>query len=129
LNYKPKTIVKTLTSGRTKAVLSTNGGCVQRFLVNDLDILYPETLLEINGQTKKRGGVPILFPWAGALENYPQHGFARDMEWKVIDQESNEILLGLKDNEQTFKIFPYHFRNGLKIELNEKRMFLSVSCF
>ncbi len=70
--------------GQTRLVLSPFGGCLQKFSVNNLDILYPETLLEIKDQRKKRGGIPILFPWAGALEGLPQHGFARDLKWKKL---------------------------------------------
>jgi glucose-6-phosphate 1-epimerase len=30
-----------------------------------------------------RGGVPIIFPWFGAREGLPQHGFVRLKEWEV----------------------------------------------
>ena len=29
-----------------------------------------------------RGGVPIIFPWFGAREGFPSHGFARVTEWE-----------------------------------------------
>ena len=29
-----------------------------------------------------RGGVPIVFPWFGAREGLPDHGFARVTEWE-----------------------------------------------
>jgi glucose-6-phosphate 1-epimerase len=29
-----------------------------------------------------RGGVPIVFPWFGAREGFPDHGFARVTEWE-----------------------------------------------
>jgi glucose-6-phosphate 1-epimerase len=29
-----------------------------------------------------RGGVPIVFPWFGAREGFPDHGFARVAEWE-----------------------------------------------
>jgi glucose-6-phosphate 1-epimerase len=29
-----------------------------------------------------RGGVPIIFPWFGAHEGFPSHGFARVTEWE-----------------------------------------------
>lgn len=111
----------------TQAVLSTDGGCLQKFAVDGYDLLYPETLREINGQKKKRGGMPILFPWTGALENYPQHGFARNLKWQKLkvhkDLLKKRALLELTDNRETFKIFPYHFRCQLKVELKEKELF------
>jgi D-hexose-6-phosphate mutarotase len=30
-----------------------------------------------------RGGVPIIFPWFGAKESSPAHGFARTVEWEL----------------------------------------------
>jgi D-hexose-6-phosphate mutarotase len=30
-----------------------------------------------------RGGVPIIFPWFGAKESSPAHGFARTVEWDL----------------------------------------------
>jgi glucose-6-phosphate 1-epimerase len=30
-----------------------------------------------------RGGVPIIFPWFGAREGFPSHGFARVTEWEL----------------------------------------------
>src|SRR6185369_9462942 len=30
-----------------------------------------------------RGGIPIIFPWFGAREGLPQHGFARLKEWQL----------------------------------------------
>jgi D-hexose-6-phosphate mutarotase len=30
-----------------------------------------------------RGGVPVIFPWFGAREGEPMHGFARTAEWEL----------------------------------------------
>src|SRR6202011_3680956 len=29
-----------------------------------------------------RSGVPVIFPWFGAREGFPSHGFARVTEWE-----------------------------------------------
>ena len=63
---------------------------------------------------------PILFPFIGRLKNkefiyegkkYPmmQHGFARDMEFNCIEEKENEIWFEIKGNEETYKIYPFHF--------------------
>jgi D-hexose-6-phosphate mutarotase len=33
-----------------------------------------------------RGGVPIIFPWFGAREGFPSHGFARVTEWELEER-------------------------------------------
>lgn len=65
---------------------------------------------------------PILFPYAGRVkdgkifakgqmyENCPQHGFARLMEHKPVFCGENALVMELTENEQTLKLWPYHFR-------------------
>ena len=73
---------------------------------------------------------PILFPIVGALNNdkytvnsteftLTQHGFARDMEFSVVEESSTKILLKTSWNNQTYKLFPYKFQLILGYELLE----------
>lgn len=55
-----------------------------------------------------RGGVPLCFPWFGALEGdatAPSHGFARLREWEVVAaQDTDEevsVTLRLRDDESS----------------------------
>ena len=50
-----------------------------------------------------------------------QHGFARDMEFKVIEEKENEIWFEIKDNEETLKMYPFHFalRIGYRLSGNK----------
>src|SRR5689334_1746498 len=63
---------------------------------------------------------PILFPIVGRLiENkylinnklyeLSQHGFARDMHFKLVHKTENELTYELKNNEDTLSKFPFHF--------------------
>ena len=63
---------------------------------------------------------PILFPFVGRLKNqefiyegkkYPmmQHGFARDMEFSVVEEKENEIWLEISDDVETYKLYPFRF--------------------
>ena len=63
---------------------------------------------------------PILFPFVGLLkdksytfrgESYSalQHGFARDMEFTLINQSVDEIWFQLKATEETKTIYPFDF--------------------
>lgn len=74
-----------------------------------------------NGNKKYWGRQsPILFPIVGKLvdnetiieENLysmTQHGFARDMEFEIIDKGDTFISYKLTDNESTLEKYPYSF--------------------
>lgn len=63
---------------------------------------------------------PILFPIVGTLKNntytiegkeyqLPRHGFARDMEFQLIDKTENSAVFSLKSNVETLKKYPFEF--------------------
>ncbi|WP_346355330.1 aldose 1-epimerase family protein [Azotosporobacter soli] len=63
---------------------------------------------------------PVLFPIVGRLrdnrcriagESYAmtQHGFARDMEFSVVEQSPDAVTYCLKADAATLKKYPYHF--------------------
>lgn len=71
---------------------------------------------------------PVLFPTVGKLKDdsfiyqnqkytLPQHGFARDTEWICTFQNSDTIEFELTDNEETYKIYPFHFSFLIKYQL------------
>ena len=64
---------------------------------------------------------PVLFPVVGSFKNKEyrydgktykmgQHGFARDMEFELVSHDGDSLVMSLKDNEETFKIYPFHFK-------------------
>lgn len=63
---------------------------------------------------------PVLFPIVGKLPNnqylhqgktysLPQHGFARDQEFELLEQTQNQLVYELTQNEETLKNYPFHF--------------------
>lgn len=63
---------------------------------------------------------PVLFPFVGKLKkNYyhfkdktyqmPQHGFARDMLFELIEQSKNQVIFQLKSNKETKAYYPFNF--------------------
>jgi galactose mutarotase-like enzyme len=87
------------------------------------DILY-------TGSSSKRSGIPILFPFANPLKNdtfvltgakIPQHGFARNTKWNLIESTTDKAILKLsfKDLDQADQsVFPFPFDLHLEIQLN-----------
>lgn len=76
---------------------------------------------------------PILFPIVGKLkdneyyienEKYElgQHGFARDMEFQVEQQDKQILEYKLKYNEESLKKYPYKFLLTIIYELKENNL-------
>ena len=72
---------------------------------------------------------PVLFPLVGGVKDgvyrldgreYPmgQHGFARDMEFKLKSQVAHEIWFTLESDADTLKNYPYPFVLELGYELS-----------
>ncbi|HSO45586.1 MAG TPA: D-hexose-6-phosphate mutarotase, partial [Rhodoferax sp.] len=61
-----------------------------------------------------RGGVPVCWPWFGAREGLPMHGFARTRPWQVraasLDATGQVVLqLGLQDDADTRALWDFDF--------------------
>jgi galactose mutarotase-like enzyme len=79
---------------------------------------------------------PILFPIIGTLKNnsyhynnqnyyLPRHGFARDFEFKIIEQQSDKVIFSLQESQETLKLFPFKFELQLIYSLNENELVVS----
>lgn len=76
---------------------------------------------------------PILFPVVGSLKEksyryqgkdytLPQHGFARDLEFKLISHNDTELWFSLDASEDTKKVYPFDFRLELGYSLKERQV-------
>lgn len=81
---------------------------------NDLEYLWQ------GSEESWKKQAPILFPIAGRLKpeeiridgrpcSIPQHGFARDQTFELLEQSKTRVLLQLRDNPDTRAIFPRTF--------------------
>lgn len=72
---------------------------------------------------------PILFPTVGRLRDnktkineqiyeIPQHGFAKDMEFELVDETENEKTYITKSNIETLKSYPFKFELYTKYRTN-----------
>lgn len=79
---------------------------------------------------------PVLFPIVGTLKNntytinekeyqLPRHGFARDMEFQLINQTPNSATFSLQSNAETLKNYPFEFELQLLYTLEENALTLS----
>ena len=84
---------------------------------------------------KVRGGDPILFPFiarhfvdgknelwkdaSGNVRPMPQHGFARDAQFTVVDGEAeNTLRMRLADTEETRGFYPFAFQFDVVVTLH-----------
>lgn len=72
---------------------------------------------------------PILFPIVGTLWNgtahfgnkdcrMGRHGFARDMDFKLIAKTGNRLTFSLHDDAETFGKYPFHFNLAISYRLD-----------
>lgn len=81
---------------------------------------------------------PVLFPVVGGLKDntyfyegnayqLTRHGFARDNEYEIAQQDTGSITFSLKANKELQKLYPFNFEFHVKHEV--KGNTLSISYF
>ncbi len=76
---------------------------------------------------------PVLFPFVGSLKDkrytyegktyeMGQHGFARDLEHTLVSKTETEIFFELKNNDETFKKYPFTFVLNLGYRLDGRKL-------
>lgn len=76
---------------------------------------------------------PVLFPIVGTLKNntytinekdyhLPRHGFARDMDFELIEKTENKAVFSLQSSEETLQKYPFEFELQLIYKLNENAL-------
>jgi len=76
---------------------------------------------------------PVLFPIVGKLKNdsytfegksysLPQHGFARDMGFKVVTNKSDSIIYELNATDETLKKYPFQFSLQIEYKLENEKL-------
>ena len=107
-----------LTAGALSASISTHGAWLERLEKNGVPILFPKrTFTLADGTEKIRGGCHVCFPnfGPGGESGLAQHGFARDLEWIITEQQESTATFTLR-----IVSGPYAGLDlGLSYELNE----------
>lgn len=79
---------------------------------------------------------PVLFPIVGALKNdsyeyegkkysMSRHGFARDFEFEVLNNDAQSVTFELKANAATLQKFPFLFSLKIDYELIENKLVIT----
>ena len=76
---------------------------------------------------------PVLFPIVGSLKDKEyryegktytlgQHGFARDSEFRLIEEKKDRLCFELKESEESLKNYPFRFALRCGFTLEENRL-------
>jgi galactose mutarotase-like enzyme len=109
------------------------GGMVTGFRVGADDLLFIDRATLRDLSQNVRGGIPILFPFAGRLADdtlilddqrlpMAQHGFARRMAWHIAGTATDgaaSITLTLESSEATLASWPFPFRLTFRYQLRD----------
>ena len=117
----------TIQNQAIKAVIKTKGAELSLLQKEDKNYIW-----EINSEFWNKTS-PILFPIVGALKNgeyfyggnvykLSRHGFARDFEFEVIENKTDGVVFSLKSNEETLKVYPFHFELQLSYILEGNKL-------
>src|SRR4051812_18709968 len=89
-------------NGVEAEVVPARGALLCRLAVGGREVLYLDQATLEDPTKNVRGGVPLLFPFAGRLEGdrfepasttMPQHGFGRSLAWKVVEQRADLVRM------------------------------------
>lgn len=81
---------------------------------------------------------PVLFPIVGTLKNdtyiyngksynLSRHGFARDINFKLITQQRNKVVFSLQSDNQTIKNYPFNFELQINYTLNQNKITITYT--
>jgi len=81
---------------------------------------------------------PVLFPFVGRLKEQkytyrgqeyapPAHGFARDMEFELLERTDNSVRFGIQDTENTRSVYPFAFSFEITYCLKGKELQVSFT--
>jgi len=119
----------------TAEVAPTRGAIVCGLRIAGTDVLFMDRATLDDDTKNVRGGIPLLFPFAGKLEQetfaltgtkMKQHGFGRNKPWAVTERGESWVRMTLAADADTRTQWPYEFTadqtvmlvpDGLHIEL------------
>jgi len=121
--------------GNSSLTVVPFGATILSWIVDGHDKIFCSKKAVMDGTKAIRGGIPICFPAFGPWTYGPQHGFARNSkDWKVhhepkvnVNTGDVELVLELKDTDETRKVWDKKFTLTYKITLKEKTLDLKVN--
>ncbi len=107
-------------------VVPERGALVSALRVGGTEVLYLDRPTLDDATKNVRGGIPVLFPYAGKLVDetfvaartkMKQHGFGRNKPWAVREQRPGLVRLALVQDADTRAQYPYDYEAEYSVSL------------
>lgn len=111
-----------LQHNNSSAKIALNGAQLFEYIVDGKNILWVAKEAIYKDSISIRGGIPICWPWFGFNKEdatLPQHGFARNELWSIVDVKKYEAILKLTNSTSTQKLWNHLFELELKISIKD----------
>jgi galactose mutarotase-like enzyme len=117
------------------AIAPSRGALTTKLAIDGKDVLSLDRATFDDPAKNVRGGIPVLFPYAGKLVDETlvaagtkmrQHGFGRNKVWQVVERREHLVRVALAADAETRAQYPFEFSveqtlmivpRGLQIEL------------
>ncbi len=120
-------------SGARAQLAPNRGALVTGFQVGGRDVLFLDEATFQDLKANVRGGVPVLFPSPGKLENdawardgrsgaMKQHGFARQLPWTVTERSPSSATLSLRATPDTLRQYPWDFEAAFTFSVSGRAL-------
>jgi len=117
----------TLKQGEVEVdVVPARGALVSGLRVSGTDVLYLDRGTLDDTTKNVRGGIPLLFPFAGKLDGgrflaagteMKQHGFGRNKAWEIVSRGASQLRVALEPDAETHAVYPYLFSTDHTVAL------------
>src|ERR1700761_8295200 len=105
-------------AGSLVVLAPARGAIVTRFHAGDRELLFLDESTLTDPTKNVRGGIPLLFPSPGRLTGdhfardghqgaMKQHGFARELPWRVGKTATGTATLVLESTPSTLAAYPW----------------------
>jgi glucose-6-phosphate 1-epimerase len=112
--------------GAEAIVLEHGGHIVSWKPANGVERIYMSPKAIFKEGTPVRGGVPVIFPQFGQRGSLQGHGFARRMNWQLVDARAGDDYaiahLRLTDTPETRKHWPHEFALEITAHISGARL-------
>lgn len=89
--------------------------------------LFVSETAQFQDEAAIRGGVPVIFPQFGTQGRLPRHGFARTMEWGLLNARQRPdgaatVTLQLTDNQASWSLWRHRFSLELTVTVQDQSL-------
>lgn len=121
--------------GVSARVAPERGAIVTSLVVAGRELLYLDEATLADPAQNVRGGIPVLFPYAGKLADgrflhagttMKQHGFGRNKPWEVRERRRDFLRLSLAQDADTRAQYPYGYEAEYGVTLLPRGLLVEI---